>query len=342
MEKKNSILANYIDMMLPAVESELKRALLPVRMAELAGLFQMCAYHLGWEGEGAGAEARGKRIRPLLLLLTTAAAGENWENALPAAAAVELVHNFSLIHDDIEDNSPTRRGRPTVWQKWGIAQAINTGDAMFTLAHLSVLRLGESTSSASVLQSAQILQTTCLRLTQGQYLDISYEARGDLNLDAYWSMVSGKTAALLSTCAELGSLIANASEQRQEAFRDFGHSLGLAFQAQDDLLGIWGDSALTGKSTEGDLLTGKKSLPVLYGLSQQAAFAHRWEQGRISAEEVPVLAEQLKAEGALDYTQTVVEELTVQALHALEHARPQGEAGQALHELAEKLLTRRY
>ena len=342
MEKQNLTLANYIEIMLPAIEIELERALSPVCTAELAGLHQMFAYHLGWEGEGAGSEARGKRIRPLLLLLTTAAAGGYWEKALPAAAAVELIHNFSLIHDDIEDNSPMRRGRPTVWQKWGVAQAINAGDAMFTLAHLSILRLGENIPLDSVLQSAQVLQNTCLRLTQGQYLDISYEARGDLNLDAYWSMVSGKTAALLSTCAELGALIANAGEERRDGYRDFGHSLGLAFQAQDDLLGIWGDSVLTGKSAESDLLSGKKSLPVLYGLSQKATFSHRWEQGGILAKEVPALAEQLKAEGAYDYTQTAVEKLTNQALRALKRAHPQGDAGQALYALADKLLARLY
>jgi geranylgeranyl diphosphate synthase type I len=340
MQKHNLTLANYIEIMLPAVEIELERALSPVQITELAGLYQIFAYHLGWEGEGAGPEARGKRIRPLLLLLTTAAAGGNWESALPAAAAVELIHNFSLIHDDIEDNSPLRRGRPTVWHKWGIAQAINAGDAMFTLAHLSILRLEDTCSLGSVLQAAQILQDTCLRLTQGQHLDISYETRGDLTLDAYWRMVSGKTAALLSACTELGALVANATEECRDGYRDFGHALGLAFQAQDDLLGIWGNSALTGKSAEGDLLAGKKSLPVLFGLSQKASFFHRWGQGGILEKEVPALAKLLKAEGAYEYTQEAVNKLTQQALQALQRAHPQGDAGEALFTLAEKLLAR--
>jgi geranylgeranyl diphosphate synthase type I len=342
MENPNLTLGDYFEIMLPTIENELERALLPVKTTELAGLYQMFAYHLGWEGEGAGPEARGKRIRPLLLMLTTAAAGGNWKTALPAAAAVELVHNFSLIHDDIEDNSPLRRGRPTVWQKWGIAQATNTGDAMFTLAHLSILCLKETSPAGCVLEAAHILQNTCLRLTQGQYLDISYEAQGDLNLDAYWSMVSGKTAALLSACTELGALVAGASKEHQDAYRDFGHALGLAFQAQDDLLGIWGDSALTGKSAESDLLTGKKSLPVLFGLSQKAIFYQRWEQGGIIDKEIPALAEQLKVEGAYEYTQEAVRRLTAQSLQALSRAHPQGAAGQALHALAIKLLGRQY
>jgi geranylgeranyl diphosphate synthase type I len=340
MEKNYLTLAGYIEIMLPAIEKELKQAISPIQTSELSGLYKMFTYHLGWEGEGAGPEARGKRIRPLLSLLTNAASGGTWQKALPAAAAVELVHNFSLIHDDIEDNSPLRRGRPTVWKKWGIAQATNTGDAMLTLAHLSILRLTEVISTSSVLQATELLQSTCLHLTQGQFLDISFEARGDLNLDAYWSMVSGKTAALLSACAELGALVANASEECRVAFRAFGRALGLAFQAQDDLLGIWGNSALTGKSAESDLVAGKKSLPVLYGLSQKTAFFQRWEQGGILANEVPALAELLKAEGAYDYTQEAVRKLTGEALEALEHAQPQGDAGQALYTLAEKLVAR--
>lgn len=340
MENQRLKLNHYFELMLPAIEEELERSLSQVDNSEMEGLYGMFAYHLGWEGEGAGPDARGKRIRPLLLLLSSAAAGGKWEDALPAAVAVELIHNFSLIHDDIEDNSPLRRGRPTVWNKWGIAQAINAGDAMFTLAHLSILRMQATLPKPSVLQAAQILQYTCLRLTEGQYLDISYEARGDLNLDAYWSMVSGKTAALLSACTELGALAAEAGEQCREKYREFGRLLGLAFQAKDDLLGIWGNSALTGKSAESDLLSGKKSLPVLYGLSQGNAFAQRWEQGGILEEEVPSMAEQLKSEGAFDYTQEAVGRLTTQALQALDEANAQGDAGQALFDLAQKLLSR--
>ena len=340
MEKPSTILNQLIGLMLPEIEGELERSLHELQRGELEGLYQMFAYHLGWQGEGAGPEARGKRVRPLLLLLTTAAAGGVWEDALPAAAAVELIHNFSLIHDDIEDNSPTRRGRVTVWKKWGIAQAINAGDSMFTLAHLSLLRMEKALPAASVLQAASILHRTCLHLTEGQYLDISYEGRGDLTLEAYWSMVSGKTAALLSACTELGALAAGASAGRQENFREFGRYLGLAFQAKDDLLGIWGDSALTGKSAESDLLSGKKSLPVLYGLGLRGAFAERWEGGQILAEEVASLAAQLKAEGAFDYTEEAVGRLTNQALRSLENAAPQGDAGRALYALADKLLSR--
>ena len=168
----------------------------------------MLAYHMGWEGEGAGPAARGKRIRPLLVLLTSGAAQGDWKNALPAAAAVELIHNFSLIHDDIQDGSDQRRGRPTVWKLWGTAQAINSGDAMFALAHLTIFRLAGTTNEHTAFQAAHMLQETCLELTKGQFLDMSYETQSQLMIDDYWPMVSGKTAALLATCTELGALVA--------------------------------------------------------------------------------------------------------------------------------------
>ena len=333
-------LEHLAEIFLPSIEDELHLAVDLVGGPDSDGIKHMLAYHLGWEGEGAGVEARGKRIRPLLVLLTTAAAGGEWSRALPAAAAVELVHNFSLIHDDIEDNSPTRRGRPTVWQKWGVAQAINAGDAMFTLAHLATLRLQDTAYSLIAFKATQILQNVCLRLTQGQYMDLAYEARCDLSLEAYWTMVGGKTAALLSACTELGALVAEAGETTCAAYHEFGYTLGLAFQAQDDLLGIWGDAAITGKSAESDLLSGKKSLPVLFGLSQNGPFAARWNQGPITPDEVPALALQLEQEGAYTATQAQATRLTDQSLGALKQANPQGEAGEALRTLAMRLLQR--
>jgi geranylgeranyl diphosphate synthase type I len=244
------------------------------------------------------------------------------------------------VHDDIQDQSPLRRGRPTLWTKWGVAQAINAGDVLFTLAQIALLRLAETVSTEAALRSASVLQETCLALTQGQYLDLSYEARGDLTLEAYWPMVSGKTAALLSGCTQLGALAAQASDPVCQAYSRFGRLLGLAFQALDDLLGIWGDAALTGKSTESDLLAGKKSLPVLYGLSLGGPFAARWAKGPVTAGEVARLAAQLEVEGGRAYTQQRASELTDEALAALEEVNPQGEAGEMLAALAKKLLQR--
>jgi len=333
-------LSQLINIYLPAIETELREVVARVQGHGLEELHTMMAYHLGWEGEGAGPKATGKRIRPILVLLSTQAAGGKWKKALPGAAAVELIHNFSLIHDDIEDNSPLRRGRPTLWIQWGIPLGINTGDAMFTLAHLALLRLEETATTEITLQAVKVLQNTCLQLTQGQHLDISYENEKTLPIEAYWPMVSGKTAALLAACTEIGALVADVDTQKRDAYQRFGRDLGLAFQALDDILGIWGDAAKIGKSNASDLVAGKKSLPVLYGLSQNGVFAQRWHAGPITANEVLTLAEQLEAEGARDYTQKEADRLTESALNALEQAQPQGEAGQALRQLANKLLQR--
>jgi geranylgeranyl diphosphate synthase type I len=233
-------LKNLTEKMLPLIEAELKMVVNHSTNPVYPELRGMLAYHLGWEGEGAGAEARGKRIRPLLVLLCAEAAGTDWRGALPAAAAVELLHNFSLIHDDIQDHSELRRGRPTLWVRWGIAQAINAGDVMFTQSFWALQRLVETTSIQTAFEANQVLQQTCLSLTEGQYLDLSYESRQDLPLEAYWPMIGGKTSALLGGCAELGALVGRAETEKRAAFREFGVKLGLAFQVLDGNLGRCG------------------------------------------------------------------------------------------------------
>jgi geranylgeranyl diphosphate synthase type I len=330
----------FVQSMRPAIEKELKACIARSISSEFSELGTMLSYHMGWEGEGAGDEAQGKRIRPLLLLLCCKASGGQWELALPAAAAVELIHNFSLIHDDIQDDSPFRHGRPTVWARWGVPQAINAGDLMFTIAHLEITNLQDNVSVETTVQAAQLLHQTCIRLTQGQYLDISYEKESNLTIDSYWPMVSGKTAALIACCSELGALVAGADTGRRQAFMKFGNSLGLAFQAVDDYLGIWGDSALTGKSTDSDLVSGKKSLPVLFGLSQNKRFAKRWRSGSIKASEVVDLSNCLAEEGAKEYTEAIADRLTGEAINALHSAGGDGEATSALQELANMLLRR--
>lgn len=341
MSKKPPVAKNaLIEQMRPAIEAELKRTIALAFTAGLEDFQTMMAYHLGWEGEGAGPDAQGKRLRPLLLLLSAASAGGKWQDALPAAAAVELIHNFSLIHDDIEDNSPRRRNRPTLWTIWGIPQAINAGDGMFNLAHLAMAGLAQTVSTPVALTAEKILSQTCLHLTQGQFLDISYEKRSDLSLESYWKMVGGKTAALLAACAHIGALAAQATPDECEAYRLFGWSLGLAFQAQDDILGIWGEPSVTGKSAESDLVSGKKTLPVVFGLARQGPFAKRWQEGPLALDEVEDIARQLDMEGALEYTRERAHEQTKLALEALARANPVGQAGTELQELALRLLGR--
>ncbi len=329
-----------ISTFLPCIEAELQHQVSRLDTPRTKLFHEMLTYHMGWTGEGAGPEATGKRIRPLLVLLTTSSCGADWQPALPAAAAVELVHNFSLVHDDIQDNSPRRRGRLTVWKKWEMPQAINVGDALFVISNQAMLDLVKNYPAEIVVCAAGCLHDTCLDLTRGQFLDMSYENRTDLTIEDYWPMIEGKTAALLSACAQIGAILGNADEATIEQYRIFGRDLGLAFQVQDDILGIWGDEMLTGKSAASDLVEGKNSLPVLYGLSQQGRFAQRWAASAISPDEVAEVAKMLVDEGAYEFAQRESKRLTDQALDALKKANPHGEAGQALTDLTNKLLNR--
>lgn len=334
-------LKEFTTLLLPAIESELQRQVARLDEPRYAPFHEMLTHHMGWTGEGAGPEAAGKRIRPLLVLLVCSAAAKNeWLHAISGAAAIELVHNFSLVHDDIQDNSDKRRGRTTVWVKWGMPLGINVGDALFVIANQSLLDLSEHYPAEIVLRAARVFQQTCLDLTKGQYLDMSYEDRPLVGIEDYWPMVAGKTAALISTCAQIGAILGGSNPDAEEAYRDFGHYLGLAFQVQDDILGIWGNEAVTGKSAASDLLEGKKSLPVLYALEKRGRFAERWAQGPITPAEVPDLAEQMTREGARIFAQETADQMTDLALQSLRRADPQGEAGEALFELAGKLLGR--
>jgi geranylgeranyl diphosphate synthase, type I len=333
-------MTDLVHEILPAVENELRRQIVRLDAPHTAPFHEMLTYHMGWSGEGAGPDASGKRIRPLLLLLTVAACGADWNPALPAAAAVELVHSFSLLHDDIQDNSKVRRGRPAVWVKWGAPMAINVGDAMLILANKSILDIALGYPPDAVTKATLILQDACLALTEGQFLDMSFQTRTDLRVEDYWPMVAGKTAALLACCCHLGALLGGADEATQDSYRSFGHYLGLAFQLQDDLLGIWGDEAVTGKSAASDLVEGKKSLPVLVGLSKDGKFAQRWRQGPITAAELPELARFLASEGSYEYTHDAARQMTDLALASLREADPRGEAAEALSGLADRLLKR--
>jgi geranylgeranyl diphosphate synthase, type I len=329
-----------IKSLLSHIELELQKQVSRLDAPRTKPFHEMLTYHMGWTGEGAGPEATGKRIRPLMLLLCTSACGTDWQSALPASAAVELVHNFSLVHDDIQDNSDKRRGRPTTWIKWGSPMAINVGDALFVISNQAIIDLKENYPAEIVVKAAEILHNTCLELTRGQFLDMSYEERTDLTVEDYWPMIAGKTAALLSACCHIGSLLGGADDVRQEEYRSFGHYLGLAFQVQDDILGIWGDETVTGKSAASDLIERKNSLPVLAGLSANGRFAARWKQGTIQRKEVEEVARFLASEGGYETAMDAAKQMTDLALMSLRAADPQGEAGEALFELADKLLQR--
>jgi geranylgeranyl diphosphate synthase type I len=328
--------------LIPSIESELQRQVARLDRPSTAAFHEMLTYHMGWTGEGAGPEATGKRIRPLLLCLVYLACqpDSSLNAALPAAAAIELVHNFSLVHDDIEDNSPTRRGRQTVWKRWGLPMAVNAGDALFVIAHQAIMDLGSFHEPAIVVQAAKILQDTCLDLTCGQFLDMSFEGRTNVGEADYWGMISGKTSALIAAACSIGAILGEADSFIHEQYANFGHHLGLAFQVQDDILGIWGEEALTGKSSASDLVEGKNSLPILFGIAHSPRFADRWRQGPIRSLDVSAVAQILREDGAYDYAQERAHFWTGQALDSLKAANPRGEAGEVLFGLVSRLIGR--
>ena len=308
-----------------------------------AALFGMLRYHMGWaDAAFQPCQAKtGKRVRPVLCLLSCQACGCDWEQALPAGAAVELMHNFSLIHDDIEDQDETRRGRPTVWALWGRSQGINTGDALFALAQLALVRLSErGVPATAVVAALDLFNRTCLALTAGQHLDIGFETREVVSTPEYLAMVEGKTAALIACACEMGALVAAAPEARREHLRAFGYHLGMAFQMQDDILGIWGDPARTGKPVGADLIRHKKSLPIIHGLEQSAELYALLAQGQLAAADVRQATRLLEKANSREYTDRVAQEHHAQALSALEQAGLKGQAAQALWELAQTLLRR--
>lgn len=335
-------LKQFSEKMINAVEREMK-TVLGADTGPSDPLYGMMHYHLGWVDEQFAATEipAGKRIRPLLLLLSAAAAGSDWEQAVPAGAAVELLHNFTLVHDDIQDASPTRRGRATVWKIWGAAQAINVGDAMFALSHDALYRLGEQGVAADVImRAARRFDETCVALTQGQYHDMDFENRARVTVVEYIDMIGGKTAALLALCGELGGLIAGEGKDATGHYAAFARDLGLAFQVKDDILGIWGDEEQIGKSAATDIETRKKTLPVLYGLERSEELRQLYARPENDDDFVPRVVQLLDESGARTYAQEQASRYSEGALAHLEAAEPRGPAAAALHQLASRLLER--
>lgn len=325
--------------MLEAIERELRRSLESLDAQREPELIRMVRHHFGWT-EARG-EAGGKRVRSLLALLTCAGAGGAWERALPGAVAVELIHNFSLLHDDIEDRSEYRRGRRAVWVEWGVPQAINTGDALFALSYLATDSLLDSgLNPETYLAVRRSLDRACLELTRGQHLDIAFEGRESVTLDEYRQMIEGKTAALLSTATEAGALIGGAGSESLRAYRDYGLHLGLAFQVLDDLLGVWGVPEETGKTVGDDLRMRKKSFPIVIGLAESSDFRERWGQEARDEASVRAMARLLDQCGARSRTVAAAEEHTRRALEALAQARPLPPAAAELESLTTRLLRR--
>jgi len=252
-----------LDALIADTEAEIQAVIEEAEDERTTALYEMVRYHLGLDEGGQP----GKRLRPLLGLLAYQSITGDHRKALPGAAAVELGHNFSLVHDDIEDRDVERRHRATLWTVFGVAQAINTGDTLFTLSRMALHRLsGLGFPDAKVLALMRLYDETCLALCEGQFMDIwSAEHDDRLSVDFYFDMIGRKTAALIAASVQAGAMLATDEQRVIDAYRGFGWSLGLAFQLNDDLLGIWGEEQATGKEPS-DLAKHKKTLPVIYAL----------------------------------------------------------------------------
>ena len=249
-------------------------------------LGEMFYYHMGLqEADGSpGPGIGGKLLRPSLVCFSCEALGGQIDAALPLAAALELVHNFSLIHDDIQDKDELRRGRPTVWKVYGVEQAINAGDGLLVLALRTALETKDLTPETAVAAQKTLLSAT-YRMIEGQVLDLSLEGRA-AGVAEYLDMARKKTGALIGCAMELGGIAAGADEGLRGKLRELGEVLGLAFQIRDDWIGIWGDPGVTGKPVGSDLLRRKRSFPVAYALERDPSLEELLSQDPLPLEEV--------------------------------------------------------
>ena len=335
--------------LLPQIEADLQVITRPPQQS-LIPYYGMMHYHLGWVNEALQSRQanNGKRLRPLLCLLACQALGGNLQQALPAASALELIHNFSLVHDDIQDGSHIRRGRRAVWDIWGMAHGINVGDGLFVLGRLALHRLKKLDVPPDRQQAATLaLDQACLALCEGQYFDLAFEHRLDISLDQYMWMIRHKTAALLATAAQLGAIIATDDTEQLSRYYRFGENLGMAFQIQDDILGTWGDERTTGKSAATDIRDKKKTLLVVYTLDQikSRRAARRLtdlyaQSGPLDEPAIQLVQTLFEEVGARQYAEKTAEEYYGAALQSLKETRIDNMAQSHLRELAASLLGR--
>jgi geranylgeranyl diphosphate synthase type I len=310
---------------------------LPAAMRRVAG------YHFGWwDADGTPREGdAGKAIRPTLAVLCAEAVGGSAVDAVPAAVAVEMVHNFSLLHDDVMDRDVSRRHRPTAWTVFGVSAAILAGDALLTLAY-DVLAVS---GHARAQDAMRMISSAVQDLVEGQCEDVSFEDRSDVDLSECLTMAREKTGALLACSTAVGALFGGGAADQVEHMRVFGAHLGLAFQLVDDLLGIWGDPHVTGKPVHSDLVSRKKSLPVVAALTAGVPAADELAvlYGRpteLSDVELARAAELVELAGGRSWTQREAIDQLDLALAELSLAAPVDRTAAELTALA-RLVTRR-
>ncbi|MEV7196416.1 polyprenyl synthetase family protein [Streptomyces sp. NPDC093510] len=325
------------DLVLPALQAAV--AALPATERRAAG------YHRGWcEADGTplvAASGRGKTVRPALALLSAVAVGGSPQSALPGAVAVELVHDFTLLHDDVMDGDALRRHRPAVWSAFGTASAVLTGDALLVAAMREVAHSPAEFAAVAV----QELVRALLDLVEGQSHDVAFEQTPEVSVARYLAMAEGKTGSLMGCACALGGVLAGADSGRVRGLREFGRRLGVAFQCADDVMGIWGRAARSGKPVGADLAARKKSLPVVAALAGSCSAAERLRSlyrspHPLDAQEVQLAGELVEKAGGRQAAEEEARRQMSAALRALSHARPTADAYRQLQEIASMMIRR--
>lgn len=311
-------------------------------------LYRILRYHLGWEGPQTNDSpaSTGKSFRPALCILSCQASGGTSEIALPAAVAVELIHNFSLIHDDIQDRDTERRHRATVWTLWGEPAALNAGNALRSVADLTLQQLeGHGISALILLKASELLTQSSLKMIQGQYLDISFEQRLDVSTSEYKKMIAYKTGALISCAMQLGTMVGSKDPSFAQAMGDLGRDLGYLFQIRDDLLGIWGEESATGKPKGSDIRRKKKSYPIVYGLQHATGTAkttleRNFRKHTLSDRDIRQTIDLLDELHAREETQALAVKMSLRAKQGLKRVSLPSEWAADFRELIDFLLLR--
>ena len=291
-------------------EASLKQFVLARTPESLPGLREMVSYHFGWNEV---APKIGKRLRPMLVLTSGQLFGREPLDLMPAAVAMEVLHNYTLIHDDIEDHGETRHGRECLWRRYGLAQALNVGDFLSTMAHDIFCEVAEVVDPADFARAYYVFRQAAMDVIRGQYLDMHFETEQLVSVDDYLEMIRLKTSRLISASIRIGAILAGADKETDSELEAIGEHAGLAFQIQDDYLGIWGDTSTTGKSNLTDLTTRKKTYPILLGLAESPAFKAAWDANAEITSELARHMARLLTEYTIDEqtNQAVLEHLQV-------------------------------
>ncbi len=298
-----------------------------VPRAEADSLYVLLQYHLGWVDQTGGpapqAISQGKALRPTLCLFACEALSESVDRASPAAAALELIHNFSLIHDDIQDQDRERRHQSTVWWLWGVPKALVAGNALQSVGDLALLNASEEGASPEVtLKVSQLLTASYLEMIEGQCMDLAFESQICITTDEYLKMIACKTGALFRSGLEIGASLATGDVSDVEAFSRFGSSIGRAFQIRDDYLGIWGDVTTSGKAAGNDIRRRKKSFPVVFALEQAkgpalADLTRIYQQEELDDQDVDRVLDILEELGSRQQSERITEISAEEAVHSL-------------------------